>query len=558
MKEDILILMKPLLAVLLIGVLQGIPPLIGPLIPDGNGIVTGVVRRADTGQAIPDALVSAAAAGESAERALSRAVVTDRNGRFTIRNVPPGMYTVVVQRDGFFSPNAETAESIQTGSLVAVFEGQTSDVATLELIPGAAISGRIAGSDRLPLASATVEALRASYVRGRLTFTPVKSTLTDDLGAYRLFWLPPGEYYIRSRYRTTTKDRPERYEWIFFPGIAEEDAAPPVFLSTGAEISGTDILITTTPVRGFTLSGRVTSSSEEDAEKRITAVHVVPRDRRVLLADADADLFHNHAADPSNGRFEVRDVPPGAYDVFLVRRDGGRVQSARIAINVENRDIENLTGVFDPPTSVSGQVTWDGEGPGDRLPRSPILFRRLDEIPPLAGMDATVTPDARTGEFTLALQPGRYAVRPAPALSASNGYIADVKQGEKSVFDAGLTISPESKEPFVVELRSRSGTVSGTAIDSARLRPLAHATVALVPESSRRQNSALYWHGKSGSDGAFRFVGVPAGNYKLFAWPSAPTGAWENAAFLQRYEERGLVLTVEEGVEKKVQVNVIR
>src|SRR5688572_8194401 len=208
--------MKPILAVALVfAALQGLPPL-APFFPDTTGVVTGVVRRADTGQPLPEAQVVVVSAGESAgaaiDAAMTRATVTDRNGRYTIKGIETGYYTLVAQCEGYFGLGV--ANSTRASIPIIVIEGQQVDGGVLELIPGSAISGRVAGPDGQPQIAATVQALRASYIRGRRAMTLVKTVETDDLGEYRLFWLPPGEYYIRGQFRASAADRTERYERV--------------------------------------------------------------------------------------------------------------------------------------------------------------------------------------------------------------------------------------------------------------------------------------------------------------------------------------------------------
>jgi hypothetical protein len=81
--------------------------------------------------------------------------------------------------------------------------------------------------------------------------------------------------------------------------------------------------------------------------------------------------------------------------------------------------------------------------------------------------------------------------------------------------------------------------------------------VALVPEATRRKNFALYREEKSRADGSFQFTSIPPGNYKLFAWQSVSSGAWEDAAFLERFEDRGVSVVVGSGADTKVQINLI-
>jgi hypothetical protein len=46
------------------------------------------------------------------------------------------------------------------------------------------------------LSKATVTALRLVYQEGRALLETVVSKQSDDRGDYRIFWLPPGEYFV--------------------------------------------------------------------------------------------------------------------------------------------------------------------------------------------------------------------------------------------------------------------------------------------------------------------------------------------------------------------------
>jgi sarcosine oxidase gamma subunit len=533
--------------------LQGLPPMVGPLIPDTGGVVTGVVRRADYGAPIPEAQVAVVAETESVDQAMRRATLTDVNGRFTIRNIAPGPYTVFVQAEGYFGATAEADAATRTSKSVRVDETQQVDVGVLKLVAGSIISGRVSGPDGQPLPGAAVEALKASYVRDRLAFTPVKSAKTDDLGEYRLYWLSPGEYYIRGAYRSRSEGGHDRYERIFFPRIAEEDAAPPVLVRSGAEMSGVNIRVPVTPITGITISGQVRGGSDDDL--RVSFVHVVPRDRRVLLVGDDVDIFENYAVDTSRGRFEIRNVPPGEYNLYPLVRDREQTRTVPIPVDVDKRDMENVSGTLEPTFDLPGRLTLDGDVNGRAVLKDVFQLVALDPMP---GIDPYAMSVSDAGEFTaFQLPAGKYALRMASPFKASDTYISDLKRGEASVFDSGVTIGGKTEEPLEVVLKSKGGSVSGSVSDITRLRPFPYATVVLVPDRSRRQNLALYRQALSAENGSFSFTGILPGEYKLFAWGSLTPGAWQNRIFLQRFEDRGVEVTVIERIEKRVDLSVI-
>jgi len=551
--------MKSMIAVvLLIAGLQGLPPLVGPLIPDSTGIVTGIVRRAGTGQPLADATVVVVTSIESIDQAMTRATLTDSNGRFSVKGVVPGLYIVVVQCEGYFSLSNQIPAPVRATRDVGVNEGQQTDSGIFELTPGATITGRVVGPDGKPLTASPVQALRASYIRNRLAFTPVKIGATDDLGEYRLYWLPPGQYYIRAQYRSNSAE--ERYDHVYFPGISEEDAAPHLTVNAGAELGGIDLRVPVKPVTGFRVSGQILRSTQDQSGTRVDSVYVVPRDRRVVLASDDSDLFQNVAADNSSGRFEIRNVPPGEYNLYpVVRESDGDLRTVAVPVDVVNKDTNQLTAPLAQAVDIRGRVTLDGNKPRDRFAKDSILLTAL-EVQPVTGVQSAfpINPDPETGEFVAShLPPGRYVLQLASDFRPYDVYVEDVKNGETSVLDAGFTIGSDSKDPLEVTLKSQGGAISGVVLDPSRLRPALYATVVLVPEGARRQNLAFQQQTVTGSGGSFTFRGLTPGDYKVFSWASVTSGAWGNPAFLEKFEDRGVVVHVAAGIERNVQVVVI-
>jgi protocatechuate 3,4-dioxygenase beta subunit len=525
---------------------QALPPLVGPLVPETGGRVTGIVRRSDTGAPIPGAQVGLAAVGASVDAAMARAVTTDVNGRFTIKSIVSGNYTLIAQADGYFSLVSDSPASLQVKRDVAVIDGQQTDIGSIDLSPAATVSGRISGSDGRPVIGATVQAWRAAYVRGRLTFSVVKATQTNDIGEYRLFWLSPGDYYLSSQYHAGAGAR-DRYARVFFPGVAEEDLAPFITVRGAQEVSGIDFQIPVTPIAGATLTGRVEVEPEKQPALRVPSLELVPRDRRVFLMNDDSNIFANQASNPAGGHFELHDVPTGAYDLLAVFRDSdGAVRSGRVPVDVAEARIERIAVVIDPLLEVSGRVTLDDAIPDERLKPDSIALMLQDAIP---GKDSrrVISLKADTGEFKVSGMPaGRYVVQLDAGSRSSGLYIAD----------SAFVVGKETHDNIKIDVKSAGGVVSGTVLDVTRLRPFPYASVALVPERDR-ENYTLYREVTAERDGRFAFRGLPPGNYVVFAWQTVTPGAWQNPIFIARYEARGMPVVVETGVERSVQVVAI-
>jgi hypothetical protein len=114
--------------------------------------------------------------------------MTDAEGKFSIKNLPPGNYAVMVERVGFVMP----FENGRRGMQLTLRPDATSE-AKLKLTPTGAILGRVVDHDGNPSAPASTP--KGSGNRGA-------TVMTDHKGQYRIGGLAPG------RHRTRDADGP--------------------------------------------------------------------------------------------------------------------------------------------------------------------------------------------------------------------------------------------------------------------------------------------------------------------------------------------------------------
>jgi hypothetical protein len=137
-------------------------------------------------------------------------------------------------------------------------------------------------------------------------------------------------------------------------------------------------------------------------------------------------------------------------------------------------------------------------------------------------------------------------------------YVADVRQGNRSVYDSGFEVGAFTPDQIQVLVVSGAGVIQGIVRNGAG-KPLANATVALAPALGRRQNRALYADTTTDSDGRFTIRGIAPGEYKLFAWEQPVwRGARQNPAFIAQYEELGVLVNVAKGNIAAVDLTAIK
>ncbi len=132
-------------------------------------------------------------------------------------------------------------------------------------------------------------------------------------------------------------------------------------------------------------------------------------------------------------------------------------------------------------------------------------------------MSARGTPvDAERTFLVSSIPPGRYRVGAVSGLPPEF-YLADVRQGESSVFDSGFEVESRAPGPLEIVIGEGVAVVDGVVQDSS-LKTVAGATVVLVPESRRLENRALYATTTSDGSGRFVFRSVAPGDYRLLSW----------------------------------------
>jgi hypothetical protein len=125
--------------------------------------------------------------------------ITDDTGQFRFTDIPPGDFRLAATRTGCLRSEYGQRSPTGRGLVLTVTAGQQLQNVRVELTETGAISGRIFNGNGLPFPNVQVQALKYGYEDGRRVLRTVRAILTDDLGQYRIFWLPPGEYVVMAR-----------------------------------------------------------------------------------------------------------------------------------------------------------------------------------------------------------------------------------------------------------------------------------------------------------------------------------------------------------------------
>ncbi len=159
-----------------------------------------------------------------------------------------------------------------------------------------------------PSVGTRVQVLRNRAEGGGRRLLPVgMADQTDDTGAFRIYGLPPGEYYVAAS--TGLIDAIKRDPPVYYPGTMSFAEAQPITLGAGAEASADFQIIDV--ARAATVSGVVLTSSGAPAPGAMVnlssnTVSATPGAQGVAMLHADAG---------PDGTFSIQNVPPGPYTI---------------------------------------------------------------------------------------------------------------------------------------------------------------------------------------------------------------------------------------------------
>jgi hypothetical protein len=407
-----------------------------------------------------------------------------------------------------------------------------------------------------------------SYRSGLPFLTPAITKASDDRGDYRLYGLPPGDYYIGATPRPPSAIAAlaggDRSVKSFFPNEFDISRATKITIHGGEEISNIDIAIQTPST--FKISGTVSTTvpvapPRTSAEGAFAVIQQNQNATIVLVlnsrdttrpegGNSGGTSASISAASPS-GPFEIANVLPGSYDLVAILNGNSDAPSiARTVVDVRNQDVAGLAMTIRPSFQTRGSVTVDGTAPKPDSVR--MAFMPADALRRIGiAIPADIAAD---GSFNIQGCPDGH-FRLAVASLGGDLYVEDMRQGGSSIYDTGFEIRGRNPDPIQVIIKSGAGTLDGTVQDASG-KPVIGGTVALVP-ATRRQNDALYSMSRSDSTGAFNIRGIAPGDYKIFAWDVMPPGAHTNAAFLEKYEERAVAVTIASGQKNTTKVTAI-
>jgi hypothetical protein len=547
------------------------------LLLQGTLSIEGTVVQASNQQSVAQTQIVAVPANGQLKD--SHIAVSDSAGRFSIGSLAPGSYRVFFEHDGFLRAEYGQRGPGKTGAAVEITAGKNVTGITVSLTAAAAIYGRVINASNDPVIHATVKALKPTYRDGERSLQPVQSVQTNDLGEYRLFGLPPGNYFLSVtpipapsiQGGTLTTPSGGGYSvqqlqgllaagnaidpraldtltevTLYAPGTADPAAASAIDLKAGTTYRAPDLR--TIRTRTYGISGQVVDDAGQP----------VPQFSAILTPlDASSEPLRSTRilTGPSPG-MEFSRVRPGVYELLvskLVSVNPDAVISlsenrmALVGVTVGNENIDNLRVVLQPTPVIKGRFTMES----GTLPENTRV--RLKGSRGIASAQFGAT--APDGSFNMnRIPPGDYRLEFLNL--PQNLFVRSAKLGARDVSSSTIHVEGAIADQLEIVLSGNTSTVDAFVVDRNK-QPSAATTVVLVPDSERRQLFDLYRTATTDSSGRAILTNVAPGSYKLFAWQDIEPYAWQNAEALRPFEDRGAAVSIGENAKMSQIVTVI-
>jgi hypothetical protein len=531
---------------------------------------------------------------EVSSNALRRSlmIASDSDGRFVFSRLPAGRYSLSVSKAGLAPTVYGAKRPGGTGVPIVVADGEQVSV-TVRIARGAVISGTLRDANGEPVAGARLQVLAygidstgARTLQSRGFSNSGNGLLqTDDRGAYRIYGLRPGEYYIQASGsiggRATTA---AEIEWaqraisgsggtlgsapppgqsmllapVFYPGTADAAQAIPITLKPGEERNGVDFAFSFVPTA--TVSGVI--RGPDGSPPRLAQASLVRPD--ASGPQSGSTLFIRPDAE---GRFSVSSVMPGNY-VLAAR---GSMQSstdpapgpmavasmplwAMADVVISGHDISGLELTLAPGFSISGKLVFEGANapPSGSLGRISVAV--MPQGPTSMGAPSVVA--QADGSFVIpGVGPGEFKLTanvPAGTAATSPWVLKSAVVGSVDALDVPIALRTDVSGA-VITFTDRPTELTGSLLDADGKPALEYFIVAfpvdrsLWTPQSRRIRSA-----RPGNTGSFRIAGLPPGEYYICAMTDLEQNLLSTPNYLEQLVAASFKLSLTDS-EKKTQ-----
>lgn len=469
--------------------------------------------------------------------------LSDEEGRFQLTNLPPGQWRVTVSKGGYFTWQPGQRRPFSAPPPITVTRGQRV-VADVPLSRGGVINGRVFDESGEALAGLRVRVYRARMAQGYRRLEDVGAAdYTDDTGAFRIFGLPPGDYYVAASLRMAPLESVVQttYSPTYYPGTGELAEAQRIRVELGTESTAIFPLL---PVRSVSLSGTVLTSSGGPANAFLNVLSE--------SAELGTPLGIGGVTQP-DGTFTIPDVPPGRYTFTASLRGDGPSEHGGMPLMVDSDDVSGITLVTGTPATMKGRFVADAGviGMTDRVIGMidglvVATAARAGGTVLSSGSGPAFELDDLSEPFTLHVEslPGGWTVK------------AIVVNGS-DVTDSKIMLAPNQEAEALIVVTNRLTAVTGTVSPGGQSAKA--DVVVFAADASKWSYPSRFVRTVSADDkGRFRITGLPpAERYLAIAADYLEDGEHYDPEFLERMRDAATEFSLTDGETRTLELKVL-
>jgi len=512
------------------------PPRDAPHPTTGSGSIRGRVVAADTGDALRKARIMA-----SAEGARVDPVFSDADGRFQFVNLPAGRYVLSAAKAGFATTKYGARRTLEQPIAIDVADRAAVDGVDIRMPRGGVITGRVVDDLGDPMMLVNVTAGRLVRTGGRARVVTAGSSMTDDLGEYRISGLTAGSYIVSTPGMAmvlgagvSSASAP-----VFYPGGASLTQAQPVAVHAGDEVPSIDF--TLTPQRMPRLSVTVNDANAAP----VSGLVFITQLARTSFGPIDTmQSFGIEGGGPTT-------IPQRPGDWIFIAQG---TQGSAIVPLVVGSDDASLNLVLSKGGRLSGDVVFEG---ANAAPAGQVVLESVIADLPADFRAAAVVGDMkrdRTFEMTTLAGPREFRLRTAPP-----GWVLKslTVQG-RSLLDGPVEFKGgENLTGVQAVLTNRRSPLSGTVIDRDKA-PVRVYSLLVFPEDRtllRNPSRWIRWV-RPDQNGRFLVDDLLPGDYLAIALDDVDEAEWLNADYLERMRLRATRVTLGTGEPQTITLEI--
>ncbi len=530
----------------------------------GTAVLAGRVVNLENGRPLRRAVVRAS----SNEIREGRSVSTDAEGRWEIKDLPAGRFSISVQKGGYVPLSYGQRRPFEQGKPVDLADGQRVEKLEIALPKGSVLAGRIVDEFGEPVAGARVSAMRHRFMGGQRRLmavsSPGASDTTDDLGQYRLHGLSPGDYYLSGSLggTLTLEQSTDRtgYSPTYYPGTPALNEAQRVTLAVAQELP--EINFALSPTRVAKIAGTAMTSAGK------------PMANGMIMLTSAAGIgvggtpLVGAAMSQPDGTFTISNVAPGEYrlemmaaaDVESVRNTGATIgmsvtESASLPVTVAGQDVTGIVLAAAPTATATGRLVFEGAPPSEAAIAGAMIVAVPESLTALPlGGTARVRAD---GGFEIKGVTGRRFLRINPP---SGWYLRSVRINETEVIDTAVEFkSGEDVSGVEFVLTQQASTLTGTVQDAKGQAATDYVVVAFASDSRKwGPQTRFVRSSRPDQSGAFKLTGLPADDYLVVALEYLEPGEEGDTELLERLRPRATAVSIAEGASKAIELKLSR